>query len=51
MNKGTLIVIGLLLIALLFSPIIPNIQDECDVYGGACDESKATVSIYDKYFK
>ncbi|MEN9552119.1 MAG: hypothetical protein RI935_496 [Candidatus Parcubacteria bacterium] len=51
MNKGTLIVVGLLLLAILFSPIIPNINEECDVYGRECDESKTTVSIYDKYFK
>lgn len=51
MNKGTLIVIVLLLLAILFSPIIPNINEECEIYGNNCDESKVTISLYEKYLK
>ncbi len=51
MNKATLIVLGLLVLAVLLNTIIPNEAVDGHSYGSDCEEGAATVSIYTKYIK
>ncbi len=50
--KYNLVVIGLLLLAVVFVPFVPDdSMQSCDVTGDVCDDSVGYVSIYTKYFK
>lgn len=52
-TKSSWILLALVLLAVLFSPIIPNdISIECDLVSETddCDQGAGYVSVYTKYF-
>lgn len=54
-TKSSWVILGLVLLAVLFAPLIPNDKAiDCDDSAGAaagCDTTSAYISVYTKYFK